>query len=98
MDELNIVSTSTYEFLNNAYTKLLDKHAYLVEENDIQRSSIQQLSRQVVELQAELYETYTDNNGIIWCRPTAEAYYRVCRARDNWQKESERIGKLLDVI
>ncbi len=34
MDELNIVSANTYEFLNKAYDKLMDKNACLVEENE----------------------------------------------------------------
>ena len=95
---MNTVSEHTYEFLNDAYIKLMDKNAYLTEQNNIQRSSIQQLNRQVADLQAELYETYTDNNGTVWCRPSAEAYYKVCRARDAWQKETERIEKLLNVV
>jgi hypothetical protein len=92
MDDLNIVSASTYEFLNNAYIKLLNKHAFLVEENDIQRLTTQQLSKQVADLQTELNEVYIDDDGTIWSRPTAEAYYRVCKARDKWQKKAESIN------
>lgn len=30
-------------------------------------------------------ETYTDENGTVWTRPTAWAYAQVCKARDKWQ-------------
>lgn len=83
---MNIVPEHTYEFLNDAYTKLMDKNAYLVEENDIQRASIQELSRQVVKLQQELNEIYTDENGIEWTRPTAWAYYAVCKALKKYKE------------
>jgi hypothetical protein len=94
-NELNIVSASTYEFLNRAYDKLMDKNAHLVEENDIQRSSIQTLSKQVADLQTLLNETYIDDNGIVWGRPTAWAYYAVCKARDKWQKKAEGLEKII---
>lgn len=88
---MNTISEHTYEFLNDAYTKLLDKNAYLTEENDIQRSSIQTLSKQVVDLQAKLNETYIDENNTIWTRPTAWAYYSVCKALNRYKKIVEDI-------
>ena len=92
MDDLNIVSASTYEFLNKAYDKLMDKNACLAEQNNIQKSTIQTLSKQVIDLQDELNETYIDDYGTVWSRPTAETYYRVCKARDKWQKKAESIN------
>lgn len=39
---------------------------------------------------AELKEVYIDDRGEEWDRPTAEAYYRACRARDKWQSQAEQ--------
>jgi chromosome segregation ATPase len=36
----------------------------------------------------ELDETYIDENGTTWTRPTAWAYYAVCKARDMWHKQA----------
>jgi len=77
---LTSVSETTYDTLKTAYEKLMDKYAYMVEENDIQRVSIQELSKENNRLQTELNETYIDESGTVWIRPTAEAYYRVCKA------------------
>ena len=57
----------------------------------VKGNGFQQLNKQIIDLQMELNETYIDDNGIIWSRPTAEAYYRVCKARDKWQKKAEGI-------
>jgi len=32
-------------------------------------------------------ETYTDDRGTVWTRPTAEAYARACRTIENLRKE-----------
>lgn len=57
MDELNVVPASTYEFLNNAYDKLMDKNEFLIEENkrlnryyDITNESWKQLQIENIKL------------------------------------------------
>src|SRR5690606_4007224 len=35
-------------------------------------------------------DTYTDENGTVWTRPTAWAYAQVCKARDKWQAKAEQ--------
>jgi hypothetical protein len=35
-------------------------------------------------------DTYTDDNGTVWTRPTAWAYAMVCKARDDWQKVAQQ--------
>lgn len=34
-------------------------------------------------------ETWIDDYGTVWTPPTAEAYARVCKARDKWQRQAE---------
>lgn len=53
MDELNIVSASTYEFLNNAYDKLMDKHTNLIEENERIKKCYYTINESWKELQIE---------------------------------------------
>jgi hypothetical protein len=53
MEEINIVSASTYEFLNNAYTKLMDKNAYLFEENERLKKCYYTTNKSWKELQIE---------------------------------------------
>lgn len=38
-----------------------------------------------VNLIGELSQTFTDPDGQVWTPPTAEAYYRVCKARTKYQ-------------
>lgn len=45
---------------------------------------------EVERLKTELNEIYLDDFGTVWNRPTAEAYYRVCKARDKWQEWAGR--------
>src|SRR5690606_21395452 len=33
-------------------------------------------------------DTYTDENGTVWTRPTAWAYAQACKARDKWQAKA----------
>lgn len=53
------------------------------------RKDIEFLESQLRQSQAELNETYIDENGETWFRPTAEAYYAACKARNKWQEQSE---------
>jgi hypothetical protein len=46
---------------------------------------IERLEREL----AEWRETYMDERGTTWIRPTAEAYYRVCKARDTLKAGQE---------
>jgi endo-1,4-beta-mannosidase len=57
------------------------------------------LKSELLEAQAEiqsLKETYTDENGTVWTRPTAEAYCAVCKAYNDKQAEIERLEKVRD--
>lgn len=47
------------------------------------------LESQLQAAQAELNEVYIDEDGETWFRPTAEAYFAVCKARNKWQEQSE---------
>lgn len=47
-------------------------------------TAIETLQREV----DRLSETYVDDTGLCWSPPTAEAYYRTCKARDDWQSRA----------
>lgn len=59
------------------------------EDTGMTPQDIASLESQLQQAQAELNETYIDEDGETWFRPTAEAYYAVCKARNKWQEQSE---------
>lgn len=46
------------------------------------RDRIDSKHRALVAAKQALNETYTDDNGIVWTNPTAEAYVQVCKANN----------------
>lgn len=40
--------------------------------------------------EAQADDTYTDEKGTVWERPTAWAYAQVCKARDKWQEKAKK--------
>lgn len=73
----------------------------IADERDEARRQVEGLQTQVTYLNAGL-DDYKDENGMIWTRPTAEAYALVCKARDKWQGEAEglqaQVAELQDEI
>lgn len=59
------------------------------EDTGMTPQDIAPLESQLQQAQAELNETYIDEDGETWFRPTAEAYYAACKARNKWQEQSE---------
>lgn len=49
------------------------------------------LSKKIGQLEAQFHETYTDENGTDWERPTAMSYAQVCNDRDEWQRQAEQL-------
>lgn len=43
-------------------------------------------------------DSYTDDEGTVWERPTAWAYAQVCKARDKWQALADERGTELEAI
>jgi len=54
------------------------------------------------EIEASLNETYTDENGTVWTRPTAWAYAAACKANDKNREANERaksrVAKMRDAL
>lgn len=53
--------------------------------------------KEIERLENELKETYTDDKGTTWSRPTAWAYYAVCKARDKWQNDAAALREQNDL-
>lgn len=43
-------------------------------------------------------DTYIDDNGTVWSRPTAWAYYASCRALHAQRDETRRLQKIIDTF
>lgn len=52
----------------------------------------------IEKLEGDLYETWTDDYGTGWTRPTGWAYAQVCKARDKQQARAEAAEAALQLL
>ncbi len=57
------------------------------------RNTVTAAQEKTKKAQAELHETWIDERGTVWTRPTAWAYAQVCRVKD---EQKETITRLED--
>jgi len=62
------------------------------------QAMLDQQAARIAELEAERDETWTDERGVVWSRPTAWAYAKVCKARDSLQTRAEKAEAERDEI
>lgn len=65
-------------------------HEYTNQEGRALEKQVIQLEQQLAAAKAELAETYTDEHGTVWTRPTAWAYAAVCKANDKNREAKEQ--------
>ncbi len=57
-----------------------------------------EILERAIAAEEELNETYIDENGAVWNRPTAWAYYAVCKAKNKWQEQAEKAADRISTL
>lgn len=68
------------ERLTGLYQTAVSNRDYYADERNKERAKAEALALQLKAVQTELNETWTDDLGTVWTRPTAWAYMAACRA------------------
>ena len=64
----------------------------------VTRKELAAANARIAELEATLNETYTDDFGTVWTRPTAWAYAAVCNANDKNRESKEQAEAQCDLL